>query len=31
MKFGNAEELTARIAEDVKRGRACFRGKFSLT
>jgi hypothetical protein len=25
MKFGNAEELAARIAEDVERGRACFR------
>ena len=25
MKFGNAEELTARIAKDVERGRACFR------
>jgi riboflavin kinase/FMN adenylyltransferase len=25
MKFGSAEELAARIAEDVERGRACFR------
>ena len=31
MKFRSVEELAARIAEDVERGRACFRGKFSLT